>query len=60
MKYIQLQEAFELEINKLDDGLTKPRSSDTEYFLNVALDKYWKTRYSQNNYKAEGFECVLL
>lgn len=56
MKKIQLQEAFEIEINKLDDGLTKPKSSDTEYFLNVALDKYWKTRYSQNNYKMEGFE----
>ena len=56
MRNIQLQEAFEIEINKLDDGLTKPKSSDTEYFLNVALDKYWKTRYSQNNYKMEGFE----
>lgn len=56
MKYIQLQESFEIELNKLDDGLTKPTSSITEYFLNVALDKFWKTRYSQNNYKREGFE----
>lgn len=56
MRYIQLQEAFEIELNKLDDGLNKPSSSITEYFLNVGLDKFWKTRYSQNNYKREGFE----
>lgn len=56
MKYIQLQESFEYEINKLDDALNKPKSSDTEYFLNTALDKFWKTRYSQNNFKREGFE----
>ena len=56
MKFIQLQESFEYEINKLDDGLNKPKSSDTEYFLNSALDKFWKTRYSQNNFKQEGFE----
>ena len=56
MKFIQLQESFEIELNKLDDGLTKPTSNITEYFLNAALDKFWKTRYSQNNFKREGFE----
>ena len=56
MKYISLQEAFEIELNKLDDGLTKPTSLITEYFLNSALDKYWKTRYSGLNLKREGFE----
>lgn len=56
MKYIALQEAFEIELNKLDDNLTKPTSSITEYFLNAGLDKFWKTRYSQNNGKLEGFE----
>lgn len=56
MKYIDLQSSFELEINKLDDGLNKPKSLDTEYFLNAGLDKFWKTRYSQNNYKLQGFE----
>lgn len=56
MKFIELQESLEIELNKLDDGLTKPTSSITEYFLNVALDKFWKTRYSQNNFKREGFE----
>lgn len=56
MKYIELQAAFELEINRLDDGLHKVMSSDIEYFLNSALDKFWKTRYSQNNPKLDGFE----
>lgn len=56
MKYIALQESFEIELNKLEDGLTKPITSITEYFLNAGLDKFWKTRYSQNNFKAESFE----
>lgn len=56
MKYIDLQSSFELEIAKIDDGLNKPKSLDTEYFLNAGLDKFWKTRYSQNNYMFQGFE----
>lgn len=56
MKYIDLQIAFELEINKLDDVLTKPTTSDIEYWLNIGLNKFVKTRYSGINYKTEGFE----
>lgn len=56
MTYIQLQEALEVEINKLDDNLTKPTTLISEYFLNTALDKFWKTRYSENNFKRESFE----
>lgn len=56
MKYIELQEAFELEIDKLDDNLTKPTTSDIEYWLMVGLDKFIKTRYSGVNYKTKGFE----
>ena len=56
MKYITLQESFEIELNKLDDGLNKPKSNITEYFLNAGLEKFWKTRYSQNNFKTESFE----
>lgn len=56
MRYIDLQEAFEIEINKLFNGLEKPNTITTEYFLNSALDKFWKTRYSALNYKQEGFE----
>lgn len=56
MRYIDLQVAFELEINKLDEGLTKPKSDDIEYWLNVGLDKFVKTRYSGVNTKGESFE----
>lgn len=56
MRYIDLQEAFEIELNKLDDGFTKPKTYITEYFLNAGLDKFWKTRYSGLNFKHEGFE----
>ena len=56
MKYIELQEAFEIEINKLTDVINKPSTTIIEHFLNAALDKFWKTRYSQNNFKREGFE----
>ena len=56
MRYIDLQVAFELEINELDKGLTKPKSDDIEYWLNVGLDKFVKTRYSGVNTKGEGFE----
>lgn len=56
MRYIELQEAFEIELNKLDDNMTKPTSNVTEYFLNAGLDKFWKSRYSQNNFKREAFE----
>lgn len=56
MKYIELQEAFEIEINKLDDGLTKPKSADTEWWLNRGLEKFYKTRYSGMNFKQVGFE----
>lgn len=56
MTNLQLQESFEIELNKLDDNLTKPTSLITEYFLNAGLDKFWKTRYSENNYKREPFE----
>lgn len=56
MRYIELQEAFEIEINKLDDGLTKPKSTDTEWWLNRGLEKFYKTRYSGLNSKQKGFE----
>lgn len=56
MKYIELQSAFELEIAKLDDNLNKPQSTDTEYWLNRGLEKFYKTRYSGINYKSAGFE----
>lgn len=56
MKYIELQEAFELEIGELDSNMSKPTTSDIEYWLMAALDKFIKTRYSGINYKRTGFE----
>ena len=58
MKNIELLESFELELNKLDDNFTKPTTNTTEYILNAGLDKFWKTRYSQNNPKVKGFEQI--
>lgn len=56
MKYIELQEAFELEIDRLDNNIEKPTTSDMEYWLMAGLDKFIKTRYSGINYKRMGFE----
>lgn len=56
MKNLELQEAFELEINQLDNNIEKPKTSDIEYWLNAGLDKFVKTRYSGLNYKQVGFE----
>lgn len=56
MKYIELQEAFELELGVLDDNLNKPSTSDIEYWLMAGLDKFIKTRYSGLNIKRTGFE----
>ena len=56
MRFIDLQEAFELEIDKLDNNLDKPTTSDIEYWLMAGLDKFIKTRYSGINFKRKGFE----
>ena len=56
MKHIELQEAFEIELNVLDDAFNKPKSMDTEWWLNRGLEKFFKTRYSGVNYKELGFE----
>lgn len=56
MTYIELQAAFELEINKIDANLEKPKSVDIEYWLNRGLEKFYKTRYSGINQKGLGFE----
>lgn len=56
MTYLELQAAFELEINKIDANLEKPKSVDIEYWLNRGLERFYKTRYSGINYKGLGFE----
>lgn len=56
MRNIDLQVAFEIELNVFDDGLNKPKSMDTEWWLNRGLEKFWKTRYSGMNTKGTAFE----
>lgn len=56
MKKIKIQEAFEREINMLDNDLEKPASTDTEYWVNSGILKFVKTRFTGNNYKGIGFE----
>lgn len=56
MTYVELQAAFELEINQIDANLEKPKSVDIEYWLNRGLEKFYKTRYTGTNYKGLGFE----
>lgn len=56
MKNIKIQEAFEREINMLDNDLEKPASTDTEYWVNSGILKFIKTRFTGTNYKGLGFE----
>lgn len=56
MRNIDLQIAFETEINLINDNIRKPLAIDTQYWLNAGVDKFYKTRYSGINFKREGFE----
>lgn len=56
MRYVDLQAAFETELNTFAEGITKPKSYETEYWLNVGLREYVKTRYTGLNFKRESFE----
>lgn len=55
MTSLQMQANFELEIAQIDE-LDKPNSEDTFYFLNQAIQRFVKTRYSGINFKGDGFE----
>ncbi len=46
MKYIEILEAFELEINKLDDVIGKPVTNDSLFWLNQAVAKFIKLRFN--------------
>lgn len=46
MKYIDILTAFEMEINKIDDTLNKPLVNDSLYWLNQAVLKFCKIRFS--------------
>ena len=50
-----MQTAFEIEAKFIDSRL-KPLSSDIFYWINRAVEKFVKTRYSGNNYQNKSFE----
>lgn len=56
MKYIELQYAFELEVNSLDNNKENVSSQDILYWLNQGVSKFIKTRYGGNNFKRTSFE----
>lgn len=48
MTNLDILAAFEREINKIDDTLGKPLTSDSLYWLNQAVSKFVKTRFNGN------------
>lgn len=56
MKPIDFQEAFEHELNVFYKVDEKPVAGTTFYWLNQAINKFVKTRYSGTNAKAVSFE----
>lgn len=56
MTPVEFQIAFERELNVFYDGLNKPTSDTTFYWLNQAVMKFVKTRYSGTNAKTTAFE----
>lgn len=57
MTNLELQKAFEIEANIIDKYLTdKIYSSDIEYWLNTAVNKFVKTRFDGDNPTHKSFE----
>jgi hypothetical protein len=57
MTISEMHTAFKLELDKID-SLQYPSftSNEIDYWLNQAIRRFVKTRYSGTNYKREGFE----
>jgi hypothetical protein len=51
----EMQISFEIESN-LQDPTKKPTTIEIFYWINKAVEKFIKTRYSGLNYKGQGFE----
>lgn len=56
MKYIDILAGFELEINKIDDHVSKPKSEDSLYWLNQATLKFCKTRFNKDRVHETSYE----
>lgn len=56
MRGVDLIAAFEIEINKLDDIVTKPSTETSLYWLNQAVVKFTKDRFNGNAPKRTSYE----
>lgn len=56
MRYIDILTAFEMEINKIDDTLNKPLVNDSLYWLNQAVLKFCKIRFSGSEPSITSYE----
>ena len=56
MRYIDILTAFEMEINKIDDTLNKPLVNDSLYWLNQAVLKFCKIRFSGSEPSVASYE----
>lgn len=56
MRYIDILEAFELEINQLDDVINKPLTNDSLFWLNQAVIKFVKLRFNRDFAHGTGYE----
>lgn len=56
MKPILILEAFEYEINKIDDDFNKPSTDESLFWLNQAIDKFVKLRMNGDPVHGTGFE----
>lgn len=56
MRGVDILASFELEINQLDDTLSKPVTDDSLYWINQAMMKFVKDRFNGNAPKRTSYE----
>lgn len=56
MRGIDIIAAFELEINKMDDALSKPDTDDSLYWINQGIMKFVKDRFNGDAPKRTSYE----
>ena len=56
MTYLQIIEAFEIEINQINDTISKPATDDSLYWINQAVGKFVKLRFNGDPIHKTGFE----
>lgn len=56
MTKIEILTGFEIEINEIDNELTKPSTDDSLFWLNQAINKFVKTRFNGDTTHGTGYE----